>query len=63
MMSPTWSSDVVHPHIYYVCRLMHTNNKMATEDDVYDIVLASSSYTRLANFLVVEINSTSTLLG
>ena len=23
---------------------MHTNNKMATEDDVYDVVLASSSY-------------------
>ena len=38
------------------CRLMHTNNKMATEDDVYDVVLASSIYivifTRLANFLV-----------
>jgi len=23
---------------------MHTNNKMATENNVYDVVLASSSY-------------------
>ena len=59
----TWTYDVVRPRIYYACRLMHTNDKMATEDDVYDIVLASSSYTRLSNFLVVEMNSTSTLLG
>ena len=38
----TTSYDVVRPRIYYVCRLVHTNNKMATEDDVYDIVLAIS---------------------
>ena len=25
-------------------RLMHTNNNIATEDDLYDVVLASSSY-------------------
>ena len=38
------SYDVVRPRIYYVCRLMHANNNTATEDDVYDVVLASSSY-------------------
>jgi len=27
----------------YVC-MYHTNNKIATEDDLYDVVLASSSY-------------------
>jgi len=39
-----WSYDVVRPRMCCVCRLVHTNNKMATEDDVYDVVLASSSY-------------------
>ena len=28
----------------YVCRLMHTSNKMTTDDDVYDVNMASSSY-------------------
>jgi len=36
---------------------MHINNKIATEDDLYDVVLASIvTFTRLANFLVVEID-------
>ena len=49
---------VVRPRIYYVSRLVYTNNKMATEDDSYDVVLASSIviFTRLTNFLVVEID-------
>ena len=38
------SYDVVRPRMYYACRLLHTNNKMATKDDVYDVVSASSSY-------------------
>ena len=46
----------IRPRMYYVCRLMHTNNKIATEDDAFDVVLASSSFTSLANFLVVEID-------
>jgi len=40
-------------------QLMHrpTNYKMATENDVYDVVLASSSYLyTFSNFLVVEID-------
>jgi len=39
---------------------MHTNNKMATEDDVYDVVLASSSYLYASgefySFIIVEID-------
>ena len=36
---------------------MHTNNKTATEDDVYHVVLASSSYLHASGeFLVVEID-------
>ena len=56
----TTTYDVVRPRIYYVCRLMHTNNKMATEDDVYDVVLASSSYLyapgKFYSFIIVEID-------
>ena len=33
---------------------MHTNKKIATDDDLYDVVLVSI-FIRLANFLVVEI--------
>jgi len=42
--------------MYHVCILVHTNNKIATEDDVYDVVLASSIFTRLVNILVIEID-------
>ena len=42
---------------------MRTGNEMSTGDDVYDVVLASSTcsylkliFTRLSNFLVVEID-------
>jgi len=39
---------------------MHTNNKMATEDDVYDVVLASSSYLYASGefyrFIIVDID-------
>ena len=35
---------------------MHTNNKMATKNDVYDVVLVYSSYLYASGeFLVVEI--------
>ena len=30
--------------MYHAFRLVHTNNKIATEDDLYGVVLASSSY-------------------
>jgi len=56
----TWLYDVVRPRIYYVCRLMHTSNKMATDDDVYDVILASSSYLYASGefyrFIIVEID-------
>jgi len=56
--------DVVRPRVYYVCRLMHTNNKMATKDDVYDVVLASSSLRVWRIYSSSKLtNSTSTLLG
>jgi len=55
------ASDVVRPRIYYVMQIiMPTSYKMATEDDVYDVVLASSIHVvifrLLANFHVVEID-------
>ena len=33
-----------YSRVYHVCRLMHTNNKVETENEVYDVILASSSY-------------------
>jgi len=48
---------------------MHTNNNTATDDDLYDVVFASSSYlytfgkfSRRRNWQI-SVNSTSTLLG
>jgi len=47
--------DVVRPP--YVCRLMHTNDKMATEDEVtMSFWLLVVIFTCLVNFLVVEID-------